>query len=598
MFCGYCGIENEKGASFCKNCGQALGKPSGSEADNNVKSTPDKEKTTSIVNKLSGDVENKQVKLLIKAFIGLGVAFAVLIVIIVIVANTKATINMDDYITFQANGFDGYGTATYDIDWKAINEKYGDKLKFSSKAREEQGELINLFTPIDAVMEGVSIELNPNSELSNGDEVQYTWDIDDDLSEYVNCKVKYSDGSYIISGLKEVGSFDAFADLNVVFSGISPNGHADIEYIGSDLSYYDFSYDKTSGLKNGDIVKVTLVNDNPDKYVEALGKIPESFEKEYEVSGLDEYVSSFTNLDDSFVETLKKETEDSIYSYAASSYSKDVSLKDLTYAGFILNSQKEHDGWGNYNNLYIIYSGDVSSTEGNFSTSKVYYPVNFSNILSNADGFSYDSNDGIQGNSYIDGRVNTRGYSNPLECYIEIVEKNRDSYDSECGDGFEVYAEYDQIEKLSDISDQFRTELQADAKNKVESYVADYNYGTKASELTFNGEYLLTAKNQGSDFSKNNYYVIVYSAYVTNEDDRFDPVTVYYPVEYDGIVKLPGGEYMVTKKDDIYGNSKFPGSYYTTKGFVDGEEMYSKIVTANRDNYSYVVSDGLKEFGE
>ena len=55
---------------------------------------------------------------------------------------------------------------------------------------------------------------------------------------------------------------------------------------------------------------------------------------------------------------------------------------------------------------------------------------------------------------------------------------------------------------------------------------------------------------------------------------------------------------MVTKKDDIYGNSQFPGSYYTTKGFVDGEEMYSKIVTANRDNYSYVVSDGLKEFGE
>ena len=73
---------------------------------------------------------------------------------------------------------------------------------------------------------------------------------------------------------------------------------------------------------------------------------------------------------------------------------------------------------------------------------------------------------------------------------------------------------------------------------------------------------------------------------------------MYFPVEYAGIVKLPGDEYMVTKREGLVGNSNIPDTYYSTKGFVDGEEMFSKIVTANRDNYSYEVSEGLKEFGD
>ncbi len=91
---------------------------------------------------------------------------------------------------------------------------------------------------------------------------------------------------------------------------------------------------------------------------------------------------------------------------------------------------------------------------------------------------------------------------------------------------------------------------------------------------------------------------MVYSATVSHAENDFEPTTVYYPVEYDGVVKLPKDEYMVTATQGIVGNSDFPDSWYRTKGYIDGVEMYSKIVTTNRNKFKYDVSEGLKQFGK
>lgn len=329
--------------------------------------------------------------------------------------------------------------------------------------------------------------------------------------------------------------------------------------------------------------------------------IPTITSKEFKVSGLDEYVAEYEDLSEEFISKLKNEAEDTIYSYTANSYSSSSSLTELTYSGYILKAIKDGSGYvSTYNDLYIIYSGTVSSSNGSFSTAKVYFPVRFVNILSGEGGLSYSENYGITGNSILDGSwSSTKGYINPLICYIEIVEANRDSYIPECGDGFEQYAEYEAISKLEDISENYKEELYADAKDRIESYIASsYNGGSSASDLSIAGEYLLTAKTQGSDFGNNNKYFVVYSATVSNSEGGFDTTTVYFPVEYDGIIKLPGDEYLVTSSAGIVGNSSFPNSYYRTDGYIDGNEMYTKIITANRDNYTYEVSEGLKVFGE
>lgn len=171
-------------------------------------------------------------------------------------------------------------------------------------------------------------------------------------------------------------------------------------------------------------------------------------------------------------------------------------------------------------------------------------------------------------------------------------------YDAEVGDGFEQYAEYELIASLNDISADYKAILQADAIERIEEYIASsYNGGSVATDLQYVGEYLLLSKTQGVDFANNVKYIVVCSATVSNTKGRFDTTTVYFPVEYDGVVKLPGDEYMCTSVKGILGSSTLPNSWYNTKGYVDGTYMYSKIVTANREYYKYEVSEELQQFG-
>lgn len=623
MYCGKCGAENVDGARFCQKCGQPLstgedpGVPlSGSEPSSGkggaggYSSQELKAASSLAANKLkdaSGLALSRLKMVPKKVLIGCGVVLIGLIVIINIVANMGSTINLDDYLTVEAEGYDGYGTARTVIDWSAIDKKYGSKLSFTNEAVNEYGGLLSMMTPVDSIQECVSVELEETSGLSNGDSIAYTWDVDEDLTKYVKCKVKYSDSSYTVSGLTEVESFDAFADVEVIFSGISPGGMAEIVYSGSELNASDFSCDIMSGLKNGDEVEVSIRNIETEYYMQSIGKIPEETTKTYTVSGLQEYVDSRSDLTDDFMDNVKRESEDSIYAYTASSYNNSSSLNNLEYAGCILNAVKDGSGYiDRYNELYIIYKGDVSNSEGRFSTSKVYFPVRFSNILQEGDTFSYSNNDGIIGSSNLDGGgYSTKGYINPLVCYMEIVESNRDTYTAECADGFEAYAEYEKIEKLDDIDKSYKEVIYSDALDKIESYLAsEYTYtnqGIVADNLSVKGEYLLLAKSQGTDFRNNNKYIVVYSATVSHPEGKCLPTIVYFPVEYDGIVKLPGDEYMVTASVGILGNSYLASetsqSAYSTRGYVDGTEMYSSTVTKNRDNYTYEVSDSLKEFG-
>ena len=40
----------------------------------------------------------------------------------------------------------------------------------------------------------------------------------------------------------------------------------------------------------------------------------------------------------------------------------------------------------------------------------------------------------------------------------------------------------------------------------------------------------------------------------------------------------------------------FDGGWYNTKEYTDGALMFEKRITSNRDNYTYELSDGLKQF--
>ena len=86
---------------------------------------------------------------------------------------------------------------------------------------------------------------------------------------------------------------------------------------------------------------------------------------------------------------------------------------------------------------------------------------------------------------------------------------------------------------------------------------------------------------------------------MTNTEGKFEPTVVYFPVEYDGLVKLTDDEYMVTATKGLQGyKMSFPGSFIGTQGYFDGQVMFSELITANRDNYTYEMTENLKQFGE
>ena len=603
MFCGKCGAENDKGAQFCKACGASLiTNNSGVESKNAIGNETQSAGIGGGVD-LSGVSE--KIKAIPRKFllIGLGVVVAI-IAIICIVSNAKSTINLNDFYSIETEGYDGYGRASASINWDAVEKQYGDKIAIKSSALKEFGGFSQGMSAIDILREGIEFSLDKKDGLSNGDTLSYSWDVDEKLSDYVKCKLKYEDGSYTVSGLEKITKFDPFEGFDLEFTGIAPNGRVEVKNYPSDNGL-KYSIDKDKGLSNGDkvTIKASLGRSSEEDYAREYGKLPSATSKEYTVEGLDEYVSSYAGIPGDVIEKLKKETQDVILAYVASSYDNTCSLGDLEYAGYIYCATKPGvDYWNEFNTLYLIYKGTVSNTEGKFPTTDIYFPVGYKNFLSNSEGVHYDAdNRGINGSTYFaDFWYSTRGYANPLIAYMELAETNRDNYTIECGDGFESYAEYSDVTSLDQIDASYREKLQAEAKETIESYIAkNYNEKSHVDNLSLKGEYLLVAKNPGKDFSKNNTYVIVYEGYVYNDDGKFEPLNVEYPVAYNGIVSLPDNEWMFTSSDGLVGHSDFPdNSWYSTKGYVDGSKMFSDIITSNRDNYTYEVSDGLKEFGE
>ena len=143
MFCGNCGVENANGAKFCKGCGQPLK----GDVNQVPKMTPPQGNAgSSVSNAATGapKVDVSQVADKIKALpkkilIGACAAVVALIIVIVIAVNAGSTINLNEYLAIEAEGFDGYGKARVTIDWDAIEAKYGKKLSFTSQAKKEYG---------------------------------------------------------------------------------------------------------------------------------------------------------------------------------------------------------------------------------------------------------------------------------------------------------------------------------------------------------------------------------------------------------------------------------------------------------------------------
>lgn len=433
MRCRVCGSNNEDGSKFCWNCGNKLTEQSetGSSSVNqpgiqqnsgdvqhNQVGTPPKQvrmpqrqvppggfdwengkkmaeerlqKGKNIadgcVGQLKRVAENQTItdklKKISKKTRGIiGACVALVLVLLIVIALHKPTVNLNDYLKVTYGGYDGGGVAYTEIDWNSMKEDFENKISYKRGMAQTGG-----MTPIDIIMEYTNANIEgKNEKLSNGDKVSYTWKVDKDaIAKLIKCKIKYSDGSKKISGLKEMELFDPFKNLKVTFSGVEPNGEADIEYNGDMLSEYDFTCDKTSGLKNGDKIKISLTED-AGYYVDQYNKAPSVLEKEYKVKNLGKYLSKIKEVDTDGMNSARAKAQKSI-SDMVDYWSEDVTLDKVSYAGDYLQVAKDSDDYTkNYYGVIYQINAHIQPDGGQRKDVVSYYSMKFENVIVGGDG--------------------------------------------------------------------------------------------------------------------------------------------------------------------------------------------------------------------
>lgn len=613
MFCEKCGTKNADDARFCENCGNPLSKI---EAENSVSTVNPAEAENAPVVKNSVDttpqagaaqagfdaagnpvpVQKKKapVKLIAGLCAGAVALIVAIIAIVLVVVNSKPTINLNDYIKVKTDGYDGYGSASISIDWDAIDEEYGSKLKFTGDAKDKYGDLLDLAEPIDALKSNIKVEFNSDSkttELKNGDKVKYKITVNKDAQKFVKCKLEYKNSEYTVSGLKAVETFDAFEGVTVEFSGRSGSGYADFNFDGAKLGRYDFTISQIYDLKNGDVITVELYNKQAQDYIDNYGMVPEAFEKEFKVEGLEEIITSSSAITSEGLEQLKKEAEAAIKKTLDIQLDSSVSYDGLQYEGYIFASNDSS------NVVYVIYSADVSSEDNKFNTKKVYYPVCIKDVFETEDEYKYSSDTSVTGYSGldIDNYFRTPGYTGLLSCYLDLVKFDTSYEKHEIVDLSEKFDSIEMITKLADIDDTDAKDIIADAKTRIEEYVKGYyDEENSVSDLKAVGQYFVYNDKADDDDEYKNAYIVVYSGKLSNSKSEFKATTVYFPVIYNGMYSVDG-KLMVADYNGIIGDTSLDGGY-STKGYTDGKEMYDSMVDNLNSDYKWEMTKDLEKF--
>ena len=345
-------------------------------------------------------------------------------------------INLEDYLTVTYSGANGYATAEVEFDYTA----FGDAIVENGNDKEMS------LMEVLAAADNVKISSAVKDNLSNDDTFGVKFEWDSDAAKELGLKYIGKEQTFTVEGLKDPEEIDPFSDLEVIFTGVSPNGKAEILDARTDY-FIDYRYDiePKAGLKNGDTVIMSIVDANPDETAIQEGYVLSQTEKQFVVEGLSYYVSSIQEIPDDMMEKMKKQTEDVIDS-SATAWADGNEILNKEFVGNYLLVKKEGIRYGDENYCYCVYKVDATiDGEENFT---FYYYVRFRNVMILEDGL----------------------------CSVDLT-----NYDKPSGQGFfgSVSGEAFIVGKYWFVGYE---ELDSMFNNCVTKYVADYTYETTVNE--------------------------------------------------------------------------------------------------------------------
>lgn len=127
----------------------------------------------------------------------------------------RTEINVNDYFSAKAEGANGKGKVTGELNTLALVQGNRDAFGVSTNASEAE-----LRGVVDTINSNIDGEFDKKEGVSNGDTISFIWDtsrIETIESAYKNVKLVTEDKTVTVSGLKEIESFNPFDYLEAKF---------------------------------------------------------------------------------------------------------------------------------------------------------------------------------------------------------------------------------------------------------------------------------------------------------------------------------------------------------------------------------------------
>ena len=309
------------------------------------------------------------------------------------------TIDLNEYVTVGATGYDTVGEWTYSFDVEKFDKDWADKMKLSDSMKElygtpdsmsEKNEILN-----DAIELCVSRKCDRMSGLSNGDVITVSWSCDaQEFESMVGLKLECEDIKYTVSDLKEVAELDPFTYLDVNFYGVSPllglemkldDSHPEVQDIHYEIKKEN-GYSTRTSFQNGDVVIIKAYTGIPaNEFANKYGSVLSVYEKEYVVESASYYATKAEEIPEETLQEMIAVGEKAFDSYVNEIWSYPETLHSRKYIGNYFYSTNGAISLGGPNYVYLIYEVEAEHpvTKRNVH---FYYPVCFGNMIMQEDG--------------------------------------------------------------------------------------------------------------------------------------------------------------------------------------------------------------------
>lgn len=286
--------------------------------------------------------------------------------------STKVDVTKDVFVLFS--GVDGDGRAEVRFskeDPSDYTPEFLYDLMDAGKLAADDWQ--KLFTISSAVI----YEVSPERNLSNGDTVTVTVDVDEDILNSMKISAKPATLTFTVEGLTEVTEVTPFQNFEISFSGISPNCTAEYtksEEIDGTTVYY--SIEESGPYQDGQTLTAKAsLSDN------TLYRLTEDT-KTVTVSGVEKYLSDVSELNAETKEAMRSQA-DAVVDGMIQKWEGYFSYDGFEYVSAEFLARTSGISIGNINAVYLFYKINVLDGSNSFP---FYYYVGFENVLQHLDG--------------------------------------------------------------------------------------------------------------------------------------------------------------------------------------------------------------------